>query len=186
MKKNNIWRFMWVSGIFVLLIIIYKLVITYKVEWETRDFNTYLYFYNCGEKICSSTTKPKISYKKIVCDNNECPYITDYLDDVLILSKDNVSWLYDYKTGEVFHNEYQNYSILSDNLYVVTNNDMQQGILDNNGNVLVQNKYKEIMYFGYGMVVHRDNELCGIDYATGEKIISPKYKDIIILNTILS
>lgn len=36
-KKFNIWKFIWVSGIFIILLLILYLVIQYKVKYE--DFS---------------------------------------------------------------------------------------------------------------------------------------------------
>ena len=99
-RSINIWKIIWISGIFAILITILYLVVTYKVKWEHKDLNTYMYIYSCDDLVCSSTTKQNKYYSKILCENNTCPYITKILDNnKLILNKDNKSWIYDYKTN---------------------------------------------------------------------------------------
>jgi len=39
-KKVNIWKILWVAGIFVILLLILYLVIEYKVKYE--DFSFYI------------------------------------------------------------------------------------------------------------------------------------------------
>ena len=48
MKKTNIWKIIWLVGVYVILLFILYLVIIYKVKWEDKDLNRYLYFYNCN------------------------------------------------------------------------------------------------------------------------------------------
>ena len=44
MKKNNLWRVIWIVGIYAVLVLILYLVIMYKVKWEDKDLHKYLYF----------------------------------------------------------------------------------------------------------------------------------------------
>ena len=165
----------------ILLIILY-LVVLYKVKWEDRDFNTYLYFYDCNNNVCSSITKPKEYYNRIVCENHQCPYISSFTNNILILTNNNKSWLYDYKTGSIFNDDYIDYALFKDDVFVVTDQNMKKGIIDKEGKVLVKVKYDEIIDYNFGLVVYKENNLYGIDYVSGEKIISPKYDDVIIVD----
>ena len=48
MKEKNLLRVGWIAGIYIILALILYMVVDYKVKWEDRDLNTYLYFYNCS------------------------------------------------------------------------------------------------------------------------------------------
>ena len=43
MKNNSLWRVIWIVGIYAVLVSILYLVIIYKVKWENKDLNKYLY-----------------------------------------------------------------------------------------------------------------------------------------------
>ena len=182
MKKNKLWKIIWVTCIYAILIIILYLVILYKVKWENKDFNTYLYFYDCGNAVCSTITKPNTYYSKIVCDDGECPYISEFSDNIVILTKNEKSWLYDYKNDNIHNDDYVNYKQLNNDLYVVTDENMKQGIIDKVGKNVAANRYDEIVDYNYGLIVHKENDLYGIDYESGNKVISPKYEDVIIID----
>ena len=66
MKNNSLWRVIWIVGIYAVLVSILYLVIIYKVKWENKDLNKYLYFYNCSGQICTSDISQNNFYSKIV------------------------------------------------------------------------------------------------------------------------
>lgn len=182
MKKNKIWRLLWLLSLNAALAIILYLVVIYKVTWETKDFNTYLYFYDCNNNVCSTTNKPSNIYSKIVCDDGNCPYVSGISDDILILTKENVSWLYDYKKGEVYDKDYVGYKLIDNGYYIVTDSTGKEGIIDSTLKTIVSNKYDQIQDYNFGLVVHKKDNLFGIDYESGDKVISPKFDEVIIIN----
>lgn len=182
MKKNKIWKIIWISCIYAILLIILYLVVLYKVKWEDKDFNTYLYFYNCNNSVCSSITKPKEYYNKIVCEEHQCPYISSFTNNILILTNNNKSWLYDYKNGSVYNDNYIDYVLFKDDFFIVTDQNSKQGIINKEGKEIVAVKYDKIIDYNFGLVVYKENNLYGIDYASGQKVISPKYDEVIIIN----
>lgn len=186
MRKNNFWKIVSYVSLMSGLLIILNLVIIYKVRWQTRDFNTYLYFYSCNDVVCTSTTKPKdIKYSKMVCEDNKCPYISSFLDNIVVLNDDEYSWLYDYKSGEVYHNEYVKYEPTNDGFFKITDNDLMQGIMNKEGKLLTQNKYNEIVDYSYGLIVYKNDNKMGIDYVSGESVITAKYDDVILVNNMM-
>lgn len=183
MIKNNLWKIISFIGIVLSLIVILYLVVLYKVTWETKDFNTYLYFYDCNNVVCTSTTKPKnVKYNKIVCEDNECPYISNFMGNIIILTKNDISWLYDYKKGEVYNDEYINYELIDSGYFKVTDINSVQRILSKEGELLTQNKYNEIVDYNYGLVVYKEKGKYGIDYDSGEEVIPAKYNDIMLID----
>ena len=80
-KKKNLLRVGWIVGIYVILGLILYLVVDYKVKWEDRDLNTYLYFYNCSGDLCTTSTKPNYYFGSVMCENRTCPYIEEKYDD---------------------------------------------------------------------------------------------------------
>ena len=89
MKKNNLLRISWIVGIYAILVLLLYLVVTYKVKWEDKDLNTYLYFYDCSNDLCTSTIKPDNYYGSIVCKDDICPYIKEKNNNYLILDNNN-------------------------------------------------------------------------------------------------
>ena len=95
MKKDKIWKVIWIIGIYAILVTVLYLVVLYKVEWEDKDLNTYLYFYDCDNNLCTSSTKQDKYYSRFLCENNSCPYVTNIIKNNLILEKEGKSLIYD-------------------------------------------------------------------------------------------
>ena len=96
MKKHNIWRIVWMVGIYAILLLILFLVVQYKVKWEGIDLSDYLYFYNCSNNLCTTNEKIITYYSRVKCDNNKCPYIKDKKDNLVILTSEKKEYIYDY------------------------------------------------------------------------------------------
>ena len=109
MKSSKLWRIVWIVGIYAVLALILYLVIIYKVQWEYKDLNTYLYLYDCGHKLCTSTTVQEDYYNKILCEDDICPYIENIIGSNLILKKNDSSWIYNYISGDIVSNNYTDY-----------------------------------------------------------------------------
>lgn len=181
-KSGNIWKIIWMSGIYVILIIILYLVILYKVKWEYKDLNTYLYFYNCNRELCSSTNDVSNYYSKILCEDDVCPHIEDIIGNTLILrNKDNKSWLYNY-IDENINNKYYNYRYIGNNMYVVNDENSKYGIIDGDGELLVDVKYNYIDEYNDGIISYIDNNLYGIISFDNNYNIAAEYEDIVLIN----
>lgn len=182
MKKNNLWRIIWIIGIYAVLITILYLVITYKVKWEYKDLNDYLYFYNCSNQVCTSTDEIEDFYSKIVCVDNVCPYINEIIDNRLILNNGSKMFIYDYINGNVINDSYLSYKYSGDGIYIVVNDSNKYGIIDANGNVLVDFNYESIDDYNDGYFSFSENNLYGI--ANEEKMfkILPEYEDVVLIN----
>lgn len=182
MKSSKIWKIIWISGIYAILLVILYLVVLYKVEWESKDLNTYLYFYDCNHHLCTSTTNQENYYSKIICEDNNCPYIDTIIDNNLILKKDNTSWIYNYHTNEIINNKYQNYRYIGNNLYVVNDLNNQYGVINLNGDLIVDLKYNYIDDYKEGIISYIDNNLYGIISTDNKYNITPKFDDIVLIN----
>lgn len=181
MKKINLWKIMWIAGVYALLITILYLVILYKVQWEYKDFNTYLYFYDCKGNLCTSTTKQNDYYNKILCKNNICPYIVEIIADNLILKDNNNTWIYNYIDNVVVNNEYMDYRHIGDDLFVVTDNN-KQGVIDLSGNLLIVPEYDYIDDYNNGFVSYIQNNLYGIDTIDNVPNVDAGFEDIVLIN----
>lgn len=185
MKKNNLWRIIWIVGIYAILLTILYLVIIYKVKWENKDLNTYLYFYNCSDKLCTSVTEQNDYYSKILCENNTCPYITQILkDNKIILSNKTTKWIYDYKEDKIINKEYIDYKYINDYI-IITSKDNLQGIMDQENNIVITPAYKEITNYQNGYLTYKENNLYGIINQDKNIIIEPSYEDVIYIDDIL-
>ena len=183
MKSSKIWRIIWIVGLYAILLIILYLVVLYKVKWEHKDLNTYLYFYDCGRELCSSNNVISDYHSKILCKNAQCPYIDNIVDDILILKNiDNKSWLYNYIDGVVINTKYNSYRYIGKNMYVVSNENEKYGIIDNKGIVLVDLKYNYINEYKNDIISYKDKNLYGIVSVDGKYNIHPIYEDVVLIN----
>ena len=182
MKSSKIWKIIWVSGIYILLFVILYLIVVYKVKWEHKDLNTYLYIYSCGENICTSSNNSMDYYNKILCEEHKCPYITDIVDNNLVLKKDDKSWIYNYVSGEVVDNNYKGYRYLYNDLFVVYDNENKYGIIDKEGNIIVDSKYGYIDDYKNDYISYKENELYGIVNEKLDYKLTPFYEDIVLIN----
>ena len=180
--SSKIWKIIWVSGIYILLFVILYLVIVYKVEWEDKDLNTYLYFYDCSHELCSSSNKQDDYYNKVLCENDNCPHITDIIGNNLILTKDNTSWVYNYMSDEIVNNSYQNYRYIGNDLFVVTDDTNNQGVIDLLGSEIVPLKYEYIDNYNNGFISYKKDNLFGIDTLDDKYLVPNNYEDIVLIN----
>ena len=146
MKKINWWKLVWVLGIYIILGLILYLVIEYKVKWESLDTNKYLYFYDCDNKLCTSTTKVGSYYSRYTY-KKDSPYIVNYDDDTVIINDNGKYLVYDYKNDKVVSDSYDWYEYLSynNNTYFIMRGNNKVGIIDNQGSVIVNNIYDNIV-----------------------------------------
>ena len=182
MKKNNLLRIGWIVGIYSILVLILYLVVTYKVKWEDKDLNTYLYFYNCSNSLCTSTEKQNNYYGSIICENEKCPYIVEKNNDYLILNNNNKQILYDYKKDKIINDSYDTYKLTSDENYIVSKNNKYAVINDKN-EVLVDFTDKTITDYKYEYISYRKNGKYGIINEKSSVDISPVYEEVILIDS---
>ena len=148
MKRNNLWRVIWIVGIYAVLVLILYLVIMYKVKWEDRDLHRYLYFYNCNDFLCTSDVAQNKHYSRVLCEDDVCPYISSINDNLVILNKKDKSWIYDYANEKVLNDKYSSYEYLKDNYYIVKDNSNNVGLINDNDEIIISlDKYGKIIDF---------------------------------------
>ena len=145
MKKINWWKLVWVLGVYIILGLILYLVIEYKVKWESLDTNKYLYFYDCESNLCTSTTKVGSYYSRYIY-KKDSPYIISYDDETAIINDNDKYLVYDYKNDKVISKSYDWYKYLfyNGNTYFIIRGNNKVGIIDNQGNMVVNNIYDNI------------------------------------------
>ena len=158
MKKINWWKLVWILGIYIILGIILYLVIEYKVKWESIDTNKYLYFYDCDNKLCTSTTKVDSYYSRYTYKKNS-PYVVNYNEDTVIINDNDKYLVYDYKNDKVVNDSYDWYEYLSynDTVYLIVKDNNKMGIIDEDGKAIVNNVYDSIVPLGKMLKVRNDN-----------------------------
>lgn len=182
MKSSKLWRIIWVVGIYLILAVVLYLVILYKVKWEYKDLNTYLYFYDCNNLLCTTTNEMDNYYSKILCEEDVCPYIDTIIGNNTVLRENNSSWIYNYIDGNIINNDYVNYNYIGNNNYIVTDYNNNQGVIDIDGNILVTPKYKNINNYNKGYISFIENNLYGIDSVDETCKIEPIYEDVVLIN----
>lgn len=181
-RSSKIWKILWILGIYLILGIILYLVILYKVKWEYKDLNTYLYFYDCGHNLCSSDNNVSNYYSKVLCEDDICPYIQHINGNMLVLQNNNKSFIYNYIKGNVVNDKYNEYRYIGNDMYVVNDENFNYGIINSEGEILLDLKYKLIDEYTNGIISYIDNNLYGIVSVDGKYDIEPNYEDIVLIN----
>lgn len=195
MKKINFPRIVWVSSIFLILIIILILVMNYKINYEYLIHN-YLYFYECDTNLCVSQAidNNNLVFSKYDCGYEECPeYIKKIDDNYLILTKNDKKMLYNYRKGKSISTNYTDYNSIINNKYVIIEKNNKQGLIDLDNKLIINPIYDEIGYkkndnlTGYNLnsIIVKKNNLYGIySYKDNKFIEEIKYQEEDI-NTLL-
>ena len=181
-KKEKLYKIIWITGLYVILIIILWLVIEYKVKWESADLNRYVRFYNCSGSLCTTEENITKYYSKLVCSNN-CPRIIEIINDkIAILAINNKELLYNYIDGNIINEEYSEYMKISDELFIVTK-DNKKGIINIDGNTILSSIYDDIKeYKDNVLTVNTLNKWGIVNLEDGSKI-EPFYNSINIINS---
>ena len=136
--KKNIYRIIWVSCIFLVLIVILVMIMDYKINYEYLEENN-LYFYNCDGNLCTTEVKDNSLdlYSVYECRYEECPKFTSIINEnyVLLRDNDNSYELYNYKDGNVISAGYDSY-IFIDNNYIIVSKGNKYGVIDIDDNVI--------------------------------------------------
>ena len=177
MQKRFNLSYIWVTGIFIILLIILLLVVEYKVKYEDNTFYKYLYFYKCENSFCTTDNIDKISdhstllsvYKYDYHDN--IPTYEYVIGNYIIINDNNDYLYYDYVMGEILNN-YDTYKIINDKYIVVTNND-KYGIIDIDNNISLELIYDYIDYIDTYIITIENNKLNIIDTDLNNLINTP-------------
>lgn len=181
LKDLNLWHLLWLLGVYAILIVILVMIIEYKVKWEHRDLNTYLYFYNCSNNVCTTTIPVHDYYSSIKCDSHECPYIKEKENNLVILTLHDKDYVYDYYEGQKVNDKYDSYSF-STNSFIVKDKNEKYGIITREGKTLVETKYNRITDYREHIYVYYENSKAGIAKADNSVNIKPTYEEAMILN----
>ena len=127
MNRINIPRIIWISCLFLFLIIFLGIVVDYKVNYQYLKISN-LYFYDCDNNLCVSetTTSDKI-YSTFSCGKNECPVYEKVIEeDYALLNYGDTSVLYDYKKGKTISKNYDSYEFINNKYIIVTKNNKKE------------------------------------------------------------
>ena len=189
-KKINIAKIIWISSIFLFLIVVLVMVMDYKINYQYSKPSEKLYFYDCDNSLCTSTTKEnnKTIYSSYDCWYSTCPeYKKIIYDDYVLLKESEKSYiLYNYKTGATITSGYLNYEFINNDYIIVKKNNNKYGIIDINDNVTVSPSYDEIGYYenklltGYNtnsIIAKKGKKYGIISYKDGKVIESFTYDE---------
>ena len=183
MKSNNLWRIIWVVGIYAILIFVLYLVIIYKVKWEDKDPNKYLYIYNCKDTICTTDDVVDDYIASIICDNKKCPHIKEIHNNIIIFSNNEKEYIYDLTNKKVINDLYNKYKFTkNDNYYIAVNNNNLSGIIDNEGKIIVDFTYNNIIDYKDGFILYENNNKYGIDNSEKDIKIEVPYENVSLFN----
>lgn len=183
MKKTNIWKIIWLVGVYVILLLILYLVVIYKVKWEDRDLNKYLYFYNCGGNLCTTDSKMASYYASVMCPDKVCPYIKEKSGNLVILSNGEKDYIFNYIEKKVINDKYKTYKFASSNdYYIVSDYSNMYGIIDSEGKPIVDVSYESITDYFNGFIAFKANNKYGIYNKEKNISIDPIYDNILLIN----
>lgn len=187
MILKKIPRVIWITSLFLILLISLGLIVHYKINYEYLNYN-YLYFYECDGNLCMSSVKDssKLIYSEYKCGYDVCPsYVKKIKDEYVLLKKDTEYMLYNYRTASIISTNYEEYEFINSNYIIVTDN-KKKGIIDLKNNNITQIIYDEIGYrtdeylSGYSLnsIIVKKGELYGIiSFKTGEIIEEIKHQE---------
>lgn len=186
-KERNLWRIVWITGIYAGLITILYLVVLYKVKWEDKDLSRYLYMYECGNSVCTTDNKIKEYNSVIKCLDDICPRILDIRGNIVILGDEQNNYLFDWRQSQTISDSYSTYRFASeDKTYIVTSKDDQlntkYGVINIDGTLLVPLTDTVIEDYQSGHYTYTENTLTGIISATDEIKINADYEWLKLVN----
>ena len=185
MKKKGFARIIWISCIFLELIIILIMVMDYKINYQYLKQNK-LYFYDCDGILCVTEVEDNkhLLYSTYNCEQEECPtYKMELTDTYALLSTTNHNILYNYRNAKIISQKYDNYQFLN-NKYIIITQKGKQGIINLQDKVIIEPIYDQLGYIqnnyltGYNLnnILAKQNDQYGIvSFKTGE-IIEPIQK----------
>ena len=179
--KKNLWHLIWIIGLYITLIAILILIVEYKVKWENKDLNTYLYFYNCSGSLCTTENKISDYYSKVKCNEKTCPYIREKNENLLILAIDQKEYVFDYLSDKIINDSYSKYTFTNNNL-IVKNKENKYGVINLNNEVLVNPEYNKIIDYKNGYLAYAENGKVGVINKEKNIDLKPSYEDVTIIN----
>lgn len=178
-------RVIWVTALFLLLIVILLMVMDYKINYQYLP-NNELYFYECDGNLCvmEVVDENSLMYSKYDCGLEECPFYRKKLDDnYVLLEKDGEVILYQYLDGKVISQDYDEYMVLSSDYFIVKMGEFY-GVIDNDNHLVVNVDYEQIGHYvneyltGYNteyVLAKRNGKYGIISYKDGSVLEPFKY-----------
>ena len=194
LKKKKIAKIIWITAIFLELIIILIMVIDYKINYQYLQKNK-LYFYDCDGTLCVTEVEDNshLLYSIYECGEKSCPIYKSELNDsyVILNNKDN-NILYNYRNNKIISQEYQDYKFLNSQ-YIIVSKNGYQGIINLKNEITTQIIYEQLGYMkedyltGYGLnyIIAKKNNKYGIISFKDGKIIEPITHPEEEINTLL-
>ena len=183
-KQNKLWQIIWIVGIYLILILILYLVVTYKIKFEDRDYTKYLYFYNCSDELCTTNIKQEEYINKIECEKETCPYIKEIKGKIAIMVYPSSEKIYNYETGKIISENYQEYYFLDDENIAFKDKNNKYGIINTQNEIINNPEIDQIISYKESILVYKQNNKYSIKkiYNTEEINTDLKYDDIKFIN----
>ena len=163
MQKRFNLSYIWVTGIFIILLIILLLVVEYKVKYEDNTFYKYMYFYKCENSFCTTDSIDEISDHSTLLsvykyDYHENTPTYEYIVGDYIIINDNDNYIYyNFVSGSIL-NDYDSYKNFN-NKYLIITEENKYGLIDIDNNILLNVSYDYIDYIDKYIVTIKDNIL---------------------------
>jgi len=180
-NKNNLWHLIWVIGMYAVLVAVFLLVIEYKVKWQNKDLNTYLYFYNCSGSLCTTNNEVTNYYSRTKCEKKICPYIKEKYGNYVILATNSKEYIFDYINEKIINESYSKYSFVEENV-IFKNNENKYGVINLNNDILIDATYNKINDYKNGFLAYSENGKVGIINTEKNININPTYENVILID----
>ncbi len=179
--KKNLWHLTWVIGMYAVLVAMFLLVIEYKVKWENKDLNTYLYFYSCSGELCTTTNTVSDYYGRAKCEKKNCPYIREKKANYVVLATESKEYVFDYLNDKIISDTYMKYTFTEDSI-IFKDKDNKQGVMSLDGEILIEANYNRIDDYKDGYLAYAENGKVGIINNEKNINIAPNYEEVIIID----
>lgn len=192
MKKINLARIIWVTSLFLLLIVILLMVMDYKIHYQYLT-NHKLYFYECDGSLCVQEVKDndKLMFSYYDCGYEECPvYVKNIEDSYALLNQGETAILYDYRKGKTISQEYETYQFINQNYIIVTLHNYK-GVINLKNEIMLNLEYEELgiqtndYLTGYNlsyMIAKKNGKYGIISFKDGSVLEDFKYEEAEINN----
>ena len=136
--RDNLYKIIWIVGMFLTLILILAMMMTYKIKYQDSIYYKYLYFYNCNDDICATTKEKQIEDKSIIYSvykyRKKMPTFNKINNEYVKIYDNNDVVLYNIH-NKVLTKNYVDYSIINTNntIFKAVTKDKLCGLINSNG-----------------------------------------------------
>lgn len=189
--KYNIYKIIWISGIFLILIMVLLMVLTYKIKYQDSVYYKYLYFYNCNDDICATSNEKQINDRSLIYSvykyQKKVPSFKKINDEYVKIYDNDMVVLYS-MYNRIISNNYKDYDIINndDIKFIAQNENDLYGIIDAEGKKQTGFVYSKLLTYNKELITGIYEGKYGVITLDGKKtVIDFEYDNIIIYDSFI-